>query len=348
MDASGIKRRKMTKRIVIANLDCEHDFARMRCPGPHKAIPSRIAAAIARASTSLAVFTRPGDALWTMAQLPPDPESQVELLSGDRCLLNDFDEILYWGQSEDAPRTQAENTQENGSWQESLWGLHCTPEIAADANDRRFCLNVASSEEYRLPGTTLIEGMSELDHYIASAPLGEGDAWVAKVPFSASGRDRVSRHGRLLQGEMRVRTERLLTRFGALLIEPWVPRIADYGECGIVGNSMADTCIFAPHRLYSDNTGVFRGIRIADSEVESELGPVFFRELNATAHAVATSLFEIGYRGPFGVDSFVYSDRAGNRRLQSLCEINARISFGLVARAHAELSGNDTFDFSLR
>jgi len=338
----------MPTRIVIANLDCEYDFARMRCPGPHKAIPRRVATAIALASTSLAVFVRPGDALWTMAQLPPNPESQVELLSGERNMLNGFDEFLYWGQSEDAPHPQPENTQENGSWQESLWHLHCAPEIAADANDRRFSLNVTSSEEYRLPGTTLIEGMPELDHYIASAPLGVGDAWVAKVPFSASARDRVSRHGRLLQGEMRVRTERLLTRFGALLVEPWVPRVADYGVCGIVGQTMSGSCLFAPHRLYSDNTGVFRGIRIADSEVESELGPEFFRELNATAHAVATSLFEIGYRGPFGVDSFVYSDGAGNRRLQSLCEINARISFGLVARAHAELSESDSFDFSLQ
>lgn len=337
------------RRILIANFDCEQQFAQLRCPGPHKAIPQRVAAALAQASTHLAVFLNPGDALWTMSELPQDTLPGMQLLSGERATLPEVEQLLYWGQSEEfvpsalIPHANAEPL----SWQESLWHLRCSRDIAADANDRRLSLTIDSDEKYRLAGISLVDSMAEFDHYIASAPLGKGDAWVAKVPYSASGRDRVCRHGRILDGEMRVRTERLLSRFGQLIIEPWVERERDYGTCGLITEDDSEIRIFAPHRLYSDNVGVFRGIGIADQETEVELGSEFTRELNHTAKEVARVLFAQGYRGPFGVDSYTYVGAGGSRRLQSLCEVNARLSFGHVARAQAENAESLRFEFSL-
>ena len=43
-------------------------------------------------------------------------------------------------------------------------------------------------------------------------------------------------------------------------------------------------------------------------------------------------LAQAGYRGPFGIDAFVYGT-GYDRQLYPLCEINARHTFGHVARA---------------
>ena len=145
---------------------------------------------------------------------------------------------------------------------------------------------------------------------------------------------------------MRVRTQRLLERYGALVIEGWMPRVDDYGVAGVIGDTLESIRIFAPHQLHSDDTGVFRGIRIADQETVAKLGTSFARALKDTANTVAHMLFEKGYRGPFGIDAFVYEDRSGAKRLQSICEINARLCFGLVARAKAERVGLSEFEFS--
>jgi hypothetical protein len=50
------------------------------------------------------------------------------------------------------------------------------------------------------------------------------------------------------------------------------------------------------------------------------------------AEGVAAALARAGHAGPFGIDGFVY--REGARRvLRPFCEINARHTFGHVARA---------------
>ncbi len=56
------------------------------------------------------------------------------------------------------------------------------------------------------------------------------------------------------------------------------------------------------------------------------------------ARAAGEAIAALGYRGPFAVDSFVYRD--GDRRaVQPVCEINARYSFGWIARLYARRSG---------
>ena len=53
------------------------------------------------------------------------------------------------------------------------------------------------------------------------------------------------------------------------------------------------------------------------------------------ASRVGSQLAQDGYRGPFGIDGFVYRGSDGQTRVHPLCEINARLSFGFVARALA-------------
>lgn len=333
------------RRLIVANFDCELRYAQTHCPGPHKALPRDVCLAISRAAPALAVFARETDSLWTMAPLEGD-ESPLALVSGPLSELDSYDALLPWGQSDELPSVMLD-TAIDSSWQDELWRLRASPGAAAACNDRRFCLALEVEEEWTLPCRSSLDCIEMLDEYIATRPLGPGDAWVAKAPFAASGRERLRRHGRVLEGELRVRAQRLLQRYGQLVIEPWMPRVADFGMTGMVGASPDCHRVFAPHQLHSDGTGVFRGIRIADAETTARLGPAFAKALANTAFQVVDALFERGYRGAFGIDAFVYTDDSGAERLHSLCEINARLCFGLVARAQAERLGLDEFEFTL-
>ncbi len=299
------------------------------------------------------VFGDEEDTLWTMAALPSElglAHTQTPLAACEG-----FDAILPWGQSSEIPAftdtqqglVESDVDDSECSWQERLWLLRAQGSCAAASNDRRLCLGLGIEEEYLLPERTVVASMEALDEYIAHRALGPDDTWVAKAPWAASGRERVRRRGRKLESEMRVRTQRLLERYGELLIEPWMHRLADYGVAGIVGAQAGEHRVFPAHQLHSDKTGVFRGIRIADLETEAKLGSTFAEALAQSAHSTAAALFAAGYRGPFGIDAFVYKDSAGRERLQSLCEINARLCFGLVARAQAEKLGQGDFDFTL-
>lgn len=331
-------------RLLVANFDCELHFAQENSPGPHKALPQKVRQALSRVAPALRVFAAQDDHLWTLASLPGAESKNV---SGPLAELPSYDAVLAWGQTSELPTPALPVADQRATtWQEQLWTLRAPPHIAAECNDRRLCSELDIAPEWNLPEREVVTSMDALDEYIGTKALGPDDTWVAKAPWAASGRERVRRRGRRLEGEMRVRTQRLLERYGAMVIEGWMPRVDDYGVAGIIGDTRDSIHVFAPHQLRSDDTGVFRGIRIADRETVAKLGAVFAKALQDTANTVAHALFDKGYRGPFGVDAFVYEDKSQTMRLQSICEINARLCFGLVARAQAEKLGLGEFDFT--
>lgn len=166
--------------------------------------------------------------------------------------------------------------------------------------------------------------------------------WLAKAIFSAAGRERV-RFSR--PDEQRTRLERLLARFGALLLEPWVDRVVDLGCAGLVSPTGVE--VFPPHRLDSNPAGVFRAAIIDDTGEGVADAPTLTAVRDA-AHAAGEALAAAGYRGPFSIDAYLWRDRAGAVHLQRVSEINARLTFGLVARAAAEReAGGGRFELRL-
>lgn len=329
------------RRLIVANFDCELRFAQDSSPGPHKALPAKVQRVLSQAAPALTVFGDDNTDLWTMSPMPGG-----RARSGALAELESYDAILPWGQTSDLPK-QAQRRDSTGPWQERLWWLRAEPQVVARCNDRRFALACDLPPERTLAEREVVESMEALDEYIGTKTLGPDDTWVAKAPWSASGRERVRRRGRVLDGELRVRSARLLKRYGALVIEPWMPREADYGVTGMVADDVESMVLFPPHQLRSDDTGVYRGIRIADQETSAKLGSTFGTALEETAATVGSALHSAGYRGPFGIDAFVYHDRADRKCLQALCEVNARLCFGLVARAQAEKLGLGEFEFML-
>lgn len=201
---------------------------------------------------------------------------------------------------------------------------------AREANDRGRTLAIAQALGVALPGARLVGSLAELDSHLA----GFADRpWICKARWTAAGRDRARGTGAAVTGELRTRLGRMFERFGPLVFEPWLDRVADFGVCGelAAGGVVA---LAEPHRLRTDPRGGFLGVELAPA-----LDRAIAEPLHATARAAATLLAaQTGYRGPFAIDAFVYRD-GGAHHLHPLCELNARHTFGWIARGLARRLG---------
>jgi hypothetical protein len=189
---------------------------------------------------------------------------------------------------------------------------------AKAANDRRLARKLGA-----LPGSFVVEGAS-------SDPWPTG-LWIAKAVWSAAGRDRCRGDG-APKPDQTTRMMRLLDACGALVVEPWCDRVLDVGVCASV-DATGDVTAEAPHGLLVDSRGGFLGIDLAAPKLE----PADAAQLAESVQRAGSLLREVGYAGPFAVDAFVH--RVNGQRALHVCEINARYSFGWVARAFARRSG---------
>jgi hypothetical protein len=214
---------------------------------------------------------------------------------------------------------------------------------AKPANDRSRTLAIAQALGVALPGARIVTSLEELDDHIAGFA---GRPWVCKARWTAAGRDRAHGIGGA-GGALRARIRRLLERFGPLVFEPWLDRIADLGICGEIAADGQVTLV-EPHRLVTDPRGQFLGIELAPA-----VDPAIAEPLAATGRAAARLLAtQTGYRGRFAIDAFVYVDPrldprldprpdpgrsherdSGAQHLHPLCELNARHTFGWIAHA---------------
>ena len=194
---------------------------------------------------------------------------------------------------------------------------------ARAVNDRRFAWQLVQELGFALPGMRVITSIAELRAHLAAggAAASPDGAWVCKAPWTSAGRDRVfGRDQRLAEG-----SERLIERAGAVMFEPWLKRVLDVAVVGTVGDTIE---LEAPHGLVNGPNGSFHGIDLAPPRLEI----AEHDQLLLVAERAGFALQEAGYRGPFGIDAFVYGT-GYDRRLHPLCEINARHTFGHVARA---------------
>ncbi|MDB4961576.1 MAG: hypothetical protein JWP01_1575 [Myxococcales bacterium] len=202
---------------------------------------------------------------------------------------------------------------------------------AKAANDRRLALRVATSRGAALPGAKVI---TSVDQVAAIA-----GPWVAKSPWTTAGRDRCHGAGAPTD-EQRTRLTRLLERSGELVLEPWVERVLDLGVCATV---LPDGLMRAePHHIVTDARGTFLGIDLAPPPLSADES----RQLFELVSAAGGALGELGYVGRFAVDAFVHRTADGERRMHPLCEINARCTFGWVARALHTRFGTTELGFS--
>ena len=305
-------------RRILANLLCEDELAGRRASPPRSVL-----AMVARMAPLLRVFAREGDRLWS-----PAPGPGLE--SGPLRALPPADEVLAWCETPSAlehrggpHRPAAINW--DAPLHDLLWELPTpSPDIVAAMHHRAFHLQVAESIGCALPGARMVESLAELDPALRTAP----PAWVVKAPLSASGRSRyIERNGPALTDPKSRRTvERLFDHHGPLLFEPWMDRTEDFGVSALLGPELR---IVGIHGQKVDRKGQFEAI-----DLDPMLSPQDRGRLLETSEAVAEKLRDAGYVGPFGVDAWRYQTAAGTV-LHPLGEINARMTFGLVAWARS-------------
>jgi hypothetical protein len=312
-------------RRIFGNLLAEADLARLADPRRrHRPPPGSVLRTVARLGALLRVFAREGDHVW----LPSE--------SGDLTTLSPTPELLAWCETPDAVRLRATPRPPIIPWDaplhELVWHLPVAPPaVVAAVHHRAFHLQVAETLGCALPGARMVGSIAELERALAThdAP------WVLKAPLSASGRDRyIEKFGPVLFDPKSRRTvEHLFERHGPLLFEPWMDRIEDYGCAALVTPSVLE--IIGIHRQRVDLKGQFAGIdldaRLPERDRERFLGIV---------EGVASALRRAGYAGPFGVDAWTYRRPDGSTIFHPLGEINARMTFGLVAWAAAGRSSD--------
>ena len=100
-------------------------------------------------------------------------------------------------------------------------------------------------------------------------------------------------------------------------------RTEDFGVSALLSPELR---IVGIHGQKVDRKGQFAGI-----DLHPDLSEQGRDRLLKTTEAVAASLRQAGYMGPFGIDAWRYRREDGALVLHPLGEINARMTFGLVA-----------------
>ena len=317
-------------RNVIANLDFEETWRRHQ-GAPARTLPREVLRRLAEAGSLLRVFATDRDRL-----VLPGPLDPLRLGEGPRPTIIESRNAaalagptLYWGTPPDAvtPGAVATSTNDdtNTPLRDRVWGWPSpTAESVAWANHRGGAHELAAMLGVRSPESAIVRDPAD----VADADwVRSGAEWVVKAPWSAAGRDRVRGEGVPEEATMRSLT-RLLESEGEGFLERWQKRGADFGTCAVVlerGPHYAGA-----HRLVVDRPGHFLGI-----DVPAELPGTDARLLTEVTLGVGTLLHDRGYRGPYSVDAF----RTEGGTMHPLIEINARFSFGWVARAWAESLG---------
>ena len=277
------------------------------------------------------------EARWGAAMLPQHVAKRVSAAAALLAALAPHDEPveIYAPATVNPERIKLPNvTMRAGA--PSRWDLAWADPDAKAPNDRRVAAALAHELGIALPSARTVTTIGELDAHLATVTH---PRWVCKAPWTAAGRDRAFGEGSTVSGEQRVYITRLLERFGAVVFEPWLDRVLDIGVCAQL-DAEGRVRSEAPHTLLTDQRGAFVGIDLT----APSLHPDDRLALANTVDAAGSALHCLGYAGPFTVDAFVY--RSGEAQtLHTLCELNARHTFGHVARALGKRLGTRKLGF---
>lgn len=276
--------------------------------------------------------------MWTDAAVDPTRLPAIAELPGVRCAIGTPPPgaaVLAWGASESLTGMVAVcETAITRAIDPALRVALAQPPpsvaVAVAVNDRRLAVRIAREHGCLPAGVAVLVDGDDADAVTAAAaaasPTGE---WIAKAVLTSAGRDRV-RGG----SPMDVATRTRLARLGPVVVEPWLARTLDLGITGAIDGAGGVT-VLAPHTLIADPRGGFRGIELAPPALPAH----DLARLHDVARAVGRAIAGLGHRGVYTVDGFVH----GDAQLRPLVEINARLSFGVVARALCARLGRTRF-----
>jgi len=324
---------------IVANLLCEWEWTGAN-------VPQRLVHRTSALGTLLAALGREGDTLWTptpidAARVRPAPGlSPLTLESGELGALSAAG-LLAWGETDATARARPAEcalrpAANSDHWLDVVRSLRApTADTQRRVCDRRLQLAFARGVGLALEAAFTAESVEDV---LATPPARAGERWVAKAPWSASGRERLRGRGNALSGADRTRLTRLFDVHGSLVVEPWLDRTGDFGALGVVRGGTV--LIVGFHRVITSGGGAWRGIRPLGTDAAPEgLSDAEVGALIAALRAAGAWLSSEGYEGPFGIDAWRHRDADGTGLFHAFGELNARLTFGFVARRLAEAAG---------
>ncbi len=190
-----------------------------------------------------------------------------------------------------------------------------SPAVVARVNHRAWAVELG----LHLEGARYVTEARELDG-VLSGEWPDG-GWLLKRPWSYAGRGRLHLRTRdELTVERHVGWLRRSMNTGGVMVEPHVERVVDLALHGWIGEGSTERGALT--RQACDAAGAWV------STERWELDAWWRSELERTFDETTAALAREGYRGPYGVDAFVWRDGEGRERLQPRSDVNARYTMG--------------------
>ena len=165
---------------------------------------------------------------------------------------------------------------------------------------------------------------------------------VCKAPFGTAAQgNRCLLDGEQVSPTLQTWLQQIWDSQGAVLVEPWLERVYDFSvQCEQRDEGLK---VVAFTQLLNNARGQFKGIlcngfckgvaaevvRFLMERIDGRPRVYHWYE-HTVAPRLAASLQPLGFRGPLGMDAFIYRDAAGTLRLKTVVEINPRYTMGRV------------------
>lgn len=206
----------------------------------------------------------------------------------------------------------------------NISSIHPDPAIVQMVNNREFASDLSYKENIGTPGSTLLHTMKEFNILIATENL--------KYPAVIKPSQGSSGFGFILlssppDSSLRKRISKLF-EYGSAVLEPWYNRKVDISSSMTLHRDGSQSEI-RHYRCHVDSHGTFYGVYLSPDRLFDDR---LLEILNQKVSSCARHLFDHGYFGPVGFDSFIYNDNNGHTGLAPIIEINARHVMSDIAR----------------
>jgi hypothetical protein len=301
------------------NADFEVELAHRAEHGPRPYRRTHSFAALnRRLSAQMLWLTTPGDAMlvdepWDDSLIQTARARGVELLKSGRGEPQTDKLFTPWGWT---PTAAAEGERAGAVVRPVAF------DVVARVNSKLWSHALEVEMGWALAGAAVAHTVEELSEAAARTCPGAQDKWVVKSPYGFAARDRVLGRGPRVDGAQGAWAARRFARGEALVFQPWLEVVREYGVVCEVGSDGSHR-VRGVSDLRTNGAGTGTGYVLGRPP-----SPARMKELEGVAALVCARLHAEGYRGPAGVDAL---EHAGG--LHPLLEVNARYTMGFVALA---------------
>jgi hypothetical protein len=193
-------------------------------------------------------------------------------------------------------------------------------------------LRALGGDDVGLVCATVAEAREAIGHWLCRGHT----MVVAKAPWGLAGRGQ-----RRLSAMDEAWVSRMIEKQGAVIIEPWLDRVADFSAQYDI-SATGEARLAGMVQLHCDDSGRFLACRAGRSFSRLFAGECAraLHDFNAEAfyakdvpHALAPWLAGSGFHGYLGIDALIHRTPAGTLKIRSVVEVNPRCTMGRITHA---------------